>query len=680
MRTLLVLVVAIGTTYAQPNVLVREDFSSNSWRWEVDDHKAIVDGAFVFNAPEDGDQAFINVFLDPQKDFVISVECTQKTGLTGGGFGIAWGVSGDHYNLFMISSNQHYAVFNGNPVHLKSWKDSPVIQSLGQTNTLKIEHQSGKISFYINNVKVDERKEFQHFGNWIGFVVLSQMQVTFDNFIIQQHQVIDFPEKVETFASKENLGAGVNTADDELGPIISSDGKTLYFARQNVSENIGGVYDDEDVWISHWQNAQWSTAVNMGRTVNSSLADNLIAVSTDNNTMIFEKDDAIFVRHRTATGWSDVENIDIAFKNEYDYFVASLSADGKVIVFSAMLKQNVKYDAKRSEGDLYVCIKDKNNKWSSPLNLGVAVNTAGDETSPFLSADGRTLYFATDGRPGYGYQDIFFTRRTGESWTEWSKPLNLGPGVNTKGFDAYYTTSASGEHAYFVSYDNGFGKADIFRIAQHDHIKSNPVIMVKGFVVNKTTKAPLGATIHFENLVNGNEMGEARSDPKTGAYQIVLPVGTHYGIRANLNDFYSVHTNLELQENATYNEVNHDLLMVPIEIGETIALNNIFFEAGSPILRSESFPELDRLVKILLNNTGVHIEIEGHTDNRGDAAALMKLSHDRVITVKDYLIKNGIAASRISGKGYGATKPIASGDTEENRRLNRRVEFKIMKK
>jgi outer membrane protein OmpA-like peptidoglycan-associated protein len=680
MKPLLLLLTSVTFLQAQPKILINETFSSNERGWELSEHKIIQDGMLIFNAPEEGDQSFVSVYFDPLKDYVISADLMQKAGLADNGFGLAWGSSDENYNLFLISSDQEYAVYSGNPAQLKNWKRADAIKPLGQMNNIRIEHRAGKVTFLINGVVVDERKEFQRYGNWTGFVVLSQMQVVIDNFQIFQDQVIDLPDNISSFAAKENLGEGVNSTEDDLGPVISSDGKTLYFARQNVKENIGGVYDDEDIWISQWQNEAWSKAVNMGRSINTGLADNLVAVSTDNNTMIFEKDNALAVRHRTATGWSDFEKIELTFKNEYDYFVATLSADGRAVIFSAMLRQNVNYDPKRKEGDLYVSVKDKLNKWSVPINLGKTINTAGDETSPFLSADGKTLYFASDGRPGYGYQDIFFSKRNGESWTDWTKPLNLGSGVNTPGFDAYYTLPASGDYAYFVSYDKGYGKADIFRTKLHDDVKPNPVILVKGLVLNNTTKAPLGAIIHFENLTTGIEIGEARSDPKTGAYQIILPYGVHYGVRANVNGFYSVHENLELQQNAQYNEVSKDLLMVPIEIGETVKLNNVFFEAGLATLRSESYPELDRLVNILKENPGIHIELAGHTDNKGNADALMKLSLDRVIAVEDYLVKNGIDTNRISGQGFGATNPIAPSDTEENSRLNRRVEFKITKK
>jgi outer membrane protein OmpA-like peptidoglycan-associated protein len=680
MKTWFMILASCIVAFAQPKPLLREDFSGSHYFWQLNENQTLTDGALLINAPEDGAESFVSIYIDPQQDFTLIADFKQLSGLADGGFGLVWNADNVNYNLFMITSDQNYIVYSGDPSQLKKWKTSAAIKPLGETNQLKIDHTSGKLSFYINNVKIEEQKEFAQFGSWTGFLVFSQMQIAVDNFVILQDQEIKLPEQVKDFAKKENLGPGVNSENDDLGPIIAADGKTLYFARQNVKDNIGGVYDDEDIWASYFENDMWIHAKNLGRSINTGLADNLIAVSADNNTMIFEKENALALRHRTASGWSDFEKVDLTFKNESDYFVATFSSDGKAIIFSAKLKQNLFYDPKRQEGDLYVCVKDKNNKWSAPVNLGTTINSRGDETSPFLSADGKTLYFATDGRPGYGYQDIFFSRRTGEDWSSWSEPLNLGPNVNTPGFDAYYTVPASGDYAYFVSYDQGFGKADIFRIKLHEDVKPNPVILVKGLVLSNADKSPLAAEIHFENLTTGMEVGEARSDPKTGKYQIVLPFGVNYGVRAKVNGFYSIHENIALQQNSKYNEITQDLFMVPIEIGETVKLNNVFFDAGLPTLKSESFPELDRLVTILTENPGIFIELAGHTDAKGDAAALMKLSQERVEAVKTYLVKHSISPERISGKGYGDTKPIAPSDTEENSRLNRRVEFKITKK
>jgi outer membrane protein OmpA-like peptidoglycan-associated protein len=304
----------------------------------------------------------------------------------------------------------------------------------------------------------------------------------------------------------------------------------------------------------------------------------------------------------------------------------------------------------------------------------------GEDTTAYLSSDGKTLYFSSNGRPGYGDQDIFVARRNGDSWTDWSTPVNLGPGVNSPYFDAYYTVPAAGDFAYFVSYDKGFGRADIFRILLPESLRPKNVKLVKGKVLNSKTNAPLTAAVYFENLDKGTRIGEARTDPKTGAYQIILPFGFHYGVRASTKGFYSVHENLDLKETAKYAEVTKDLLMVPIEIGETVKLNNVFFDAGQPTLKPASFPELDRLVGILKETPNIFIELEGHTDNAGKTDVLQKLSEDRVESVKKYLISHGISSVRISGKGYGATRPVSDGNTEADRQLNRRVEFRIVKK
>lgn len=662
---------------AQLEEIVAEDFSTNIRQWDVDEYKHIIDGSLNIKSTEDGDQSIINVFIDPNRDFTLSASFVQKNNEEADGFALVWGINEDNYNVFAVSEKD-YAIHSGDPSNLKGWKNSENIKSIGTPNLLKIELKSGILSFYINDKKVDERKNFPLFGNQMGVLAIGRIKFSVDNFQFNQNQNIDLPITKHDTYNRENLGTSINTDKDELGPMISLDGKILFFAKQNVPENIGGIDDDEDVWISRYENEIWTTAKNMGKAVNTTMSDNLVAVSADNNTMMFVEANELALRHRTETGWSALEKLNLSFKNESAYFVASLSSDGKAIVFSAKFKDNLFYNPKRDEGDLYVCIKDKNNRWSAPVNLGRMINTAGIETSPFLSADGNTLYFSTDGRPGYGYQDVFYATKNGSGWTNWSQPINMGPSVNTAGFDAYYTLPASGDYAYYVS-PNEKGNADIFRIKLHEASKPKPVTLVRGVIIEKNSRKPLAAKIHFENLETGSEVGEARSDPKTGAYQIILPFGSNYGVRASVFGYYSLHENLDLKINGDYNEVHKDLLMVPFEIGATVKLNNVFFEPGLPVLKKESFHELDRLVTVLHENMGMDIDLAGHTDNKGDAVTLMKLSQDRVEAVKAYLTTHGISSSRITGSGYGSTMPVAPSDTEENSQLNRRVEFKITK-
>jgi outer membrane protein OmpA-like peptidoglycan-associated protein len=657
---------------------IQEDFSSNKRIWPVDEDRRVENGAYFISAGNDGSQATINFFVDPASDFEVGVELSQRGGSDQSVYGLMWNSGENVYNAFLVSTKGEYLIVSGSLDQLKGWKKTKAIQE--QNNKLVVQHTATKDIFFINDVKVEERKSLPMLGQWAGLLALSQVQFTADNFFFKQNQAAVQDDKNFATFKKENLGDRVNSNQDDLGPIISIDGKTLYFARQNVSGNVGGEDDGEDIWYSAFEKGMWGFARNMGKPINSPAPDNLVAVGSDNNTMLFKLPDGLAFRYRAQNGWTDLEKMNLSLDNESDHFVGSLSSDGSTLIFSAMTRSNLFYDPKREENDLYVSTRDSIGQWSNPLNLGSTINTAGEESSPFLSPDGRTLYFATNGRPGYGDLDIFISQRKGDGWKQWSEPLNLGPSINSPSFDAYYTIPAAGNFAYFVSYDGGFGRADIFRVKLGEGVRPKPVVLVHGKVVNKKTNLPVGASIVFEDLGTNHKAGEARSDPKTGAYQIVLPFGVNYGFMAKSDGFFSVRENLNTKNMQQFKELDLDLFLVPIEVGETVKLNNVFFDPGLSTLQRESFAELNSLAAMMKHNPEIQIEIAGHTDLRGTPEATQKLSEDRVAAVKEYLVQRGIATERIVGVGYGATKPVAPSDTEENRLKNRRVEFKIIKK
>jgi len=231
-----------------------------------------------------------------------------------------------------------------------------------------------------------------------------------------------------------------------------------------------------------------------------------------------------------------------------------------------------------------------------------------------------------------------------------------------------------------VSRKNSIGKTDIVRLKLPEALKPNPVILVFGKTINAKTNAPVTAEILLDDLGTGKEVAEAQSNPSTGEFHIVLPSGANYGLHAAAKGFLSVNENLELVSINEYKELEKNLLLIPIEVGVSLQLNNVFFEQGKPVLRSESYPELDRLVKILNDNPGLSIEVSGYTDNVGPQSALLKLSEDRVNSVINYLVSKQVSKHRLTGKGYGSANPLVRNDTEEHRKMNRRVEFKITKK
>lgn len=672
---------------AQMQVVVRETFDTNVYGWmehETSQHKLYLrNGAYHIEAPAGGWMSSIEPQIDPKKNFSFEATFVQLEGDEENGFGFVWGHNGDKTHHFIVSSAGYFQISSADStVRLsQEWKESAQVKSRGKKNTLKVEHRKGTLYYFINGKQVATTKSLKWYGKKMGFVTYTNMKIVVDDFVLSQDVRINLLATASDPVLKENLGPGVNTKYDEVSPKISADGKTLYFGRKFSPENIGSIHDKEDVWMAKSVDGKsWSKAVNMGIPVNTPISNNLIAVSADNNTLLFHFSDGFSFMHRAANGWSALENLGIKFNNESQFLEGCLSSDGKAILFTAKLKANAFYRPNLPERDIYVCEKLENGKWSNPIHTGKVINSPGEEYSPFLSADGKTLYFASNGRPGYGEVDIFMSKRLTDGWTEWSEPINLGLGINTVGFDAYYTLPASGEYGYMVSNVGTIGLADIIRFKLPESVKPDAVMLIQGRVLNSKTQKPLPATIRFEDLSTGKEVGEARVDPNTGEYRIALPAGKNYGYHAAAPGYLSVNENIELKPTLEYSEVKKDLVLVPIEIGETIQLRNVFFVQSKAELRPESYPELDRLVKIMKDNPTIEIELSGHTDNRGSSQANLELSDKRVHAVEGYLIAKGINPKRISGRGYGGAKPIAPSDTEENRQLNRRVEFKIVKK
>jgi outer membrane protein OmpA-like peptidoglycan-associated protein len=686
-KFLLVLILLSRMLYAQPPVVIHDTFDKNiGWFiGSTDQYRIFVkDGKYVMQTPDGGWMTYIAPYLDKSKDFYFQATFRQVDGKIDNGIGFMWGYDGKkNMNSFTFTSSGYFRIACDDKSRNISgeWQLNDVIKPLGEQNLLKVEQKEGMLNFYINQKLVASHRSFPWFGKNMGFLTFTKMTLQIDDFILAHNLKIKLPDKAEPVGEKENLGPNVNTQYDEVSPKISADGKTLYFGRKNSPQNIGGINDKEDIWVSHLDayNA-WAVTRNMGTPVNTTTVNNLLSVSTDNNTLLFHTTNGFAFMHRTASGWSALEDLGIYFNNESEFLEGSLAPDGKAILFAAKFKANKFYRPEVDERDIYVCLKKANGTWSSPFNIGTTLNTASDEYSPFLSADGKTLYFASDGHPGYGGVDIFMSKRLSDNWTQWSEPVNLGAQINTLGFDAYYTLPASGEYGYLVNNVDSYGLTDIVRFKLPKEIKPDPVVLVSGKVLNARTKLPLQATIRFEDLGTIKEVGEARSDPNTGDYKIALPAGKDYGFHAAVPGYISVNENLELGSVMKYTELRKDLYLVPLEVGESIKLNNVFFVQSKAELRPQSYPELNRLVQIMNDNPTLEIQLEGHTDYRGNAADNLKLSFERVNAVKAYLVEKGISPARISGIGYGGTMPVSRGDSEAIRQLNRRVEFKITKK
>lgn len=558
--------------------------------------------------------------------------------------------------------------------------------SLGNENLVynnpKVEKSTGKGR--INNIFI-QRTNYRVFSAKIFFKQSPQRDVFQVDAIGVSDSEIPFSPKINFVGDinfnfqAENLGENVNSSSKEVAPVISPDGKTLFFTRDSHPGNMGKA-KKQDIWYSALDETnQFTNAKNIGPPINNEEPNYAISVTPDGNSLLVGNvylpiySQGISVSYFTGLEWTFPEKLKIRdYYNKNKSTGNSLGNDGKTLIMA--LERDDTYGGL----DLYVSFLQRDSSWSEPRNIGPNINSADDDFAPFLASDGVTLYYATSCHCGYGQSDIFISRRLDTSWTKWSEPENMGPMLNTAGWDAYFTIPASGEFGYFVSNKSGFGNEDLFRIKLPNQLRPKPVVLISGKVINMKTKLPVSAKIKYEILPEGAEAGIARANPITGDYKIVLPGGNKYGFLAEAEGFIAINQNLDLKNINFYQELVRDLYLVPIEKGQTIKLNNIFFEFGKFDLLNDSFAELERLNKLLMDKPYIRIEIQGHTDNIGTMERNLDLSRKRAQSVANYLTSKGISTSRMVVRGYGPKKPVAPNDSEENRQKNRRVEFTIL--
>lgn len=618
--------------------------------------------------------------LNTTRDF--SVEIRLKSFKSGSEYGLVWGGNSPQNARFFLLKGRKYSICS-----LENGEvNCPVNQKAGKVkmdnNLLVVERSGNLIRYYINNNMVYEEPYRGVMGKAFGIALWSAGTVQADEFVLKGTALpISLDKGLNYQHDPMHLSASINSQYEEMTPVITPNGKEIYFTRRYDPTNKGGVRDLQDVYYSKVDQGKWSIAKNLGAPLNNEGPNAVFSVSPDGNTLLLmntyssegrQKGMGLSISHRTSKGWSIPEDVKMrSFYNKSFYNEYFLSNDGKIILLA------VNRDDSYGSRDLYVSFAEDNNIWSAPINLGNKVNTPGTELSPSLAADGKTLYFSSNGHPGYGRNDIFMTRRQDDTWTNWSEPLNLGKPINSYGTDAYYSVPAAGDFAYYVSNQTGLGRNDIFKISLPVPVMPEPVVLVYGNVLNSKTKTPISTGITYHEFVSDREVGVARSNPDNGYYEIVLPVSEIYSFFAEKAGFYSVQDRLDLNAVDGYDEIKRDLYLTPIELGQQVTMNNVLFYQSKSELIPTSYPELDKLAIMMIENTTISIQLEGHTDNIGDRFKNIRLSQDRVAAVRNYLINAGISDNRITGKGFGGSKPVADNDKELTRQLNRRVEFRI---
>lgn len=689
------LLLSFTTILSQSNykVLIDEKFDNpESKEWDqknsTSQNLKIENGVYKLEGTNDKNigWAFKKLDINVNTNYIIEFDIKQTAGVENSGFGLVSGLSDGNkeFYKFSISSTQYRKLsgYWSKAYHdLRDWKKKEtVIKKINEWNRIKLVRTRNLLEYYVNDVQVAAYGKYIDNGQNIAiFVEKKGMKVEIDNFKLT---TFDFEVKNVAGSNKQLLKEYLpfNTPDNEKFCYVSADGNTMYVTRQIGNEK-------SSIWVSKFDGNKWGNLTKLPFPINNSGHNGIISASSDQNTLYLmntykpngESDKSgISVANKTKDGWEVPKTItvdNLANKNKYvSYFFTS---DNKILLLAIQPNEE-----EHDEQALFVSFIKEDGTYTEPKNLGPTINTLAMDFNPFLAPDSKTLYYSSTGRPGYGSADIWVTRRLDDTWQNWTEPENLGPNINSSGFELNLTLDAKGDFAYLGSYDKtlaGYkGEGDIMRLELPEGARPEPVVLVYGKVLNKNTNEPIAAKINYFDLTSGQEYGTANSDINTGEYSIVLPRGINYGFKSEAQGYVSISENLDLTKLDRYDEIERNLYLVPIEIGQTIRLNNLFFDTGEYELKESSNSELKNLLKLLQLNPNMKIKIIGYTDNVGSDASNLTLSKNRANSVYEWLIKNNVNKDNLSSMGMGKKDPVAPNDTEEGRQLNRRVEFTIV--
>jgi outer membrane protein OmpA-like peptidoglycan-associated protein len=491
-------------------------------------------------------------------------------------------------------------------------------------------------------------------------------------------EAIQHPQAVDP----KPLSSVLQTTPSQYFPVLTADEQTLVFTALKPE-------GDEDLMTATFNGETWSPPVSLATNINTPENEGTASLSADGRTIVFTACQGrkgfgscdLYVSHKTGSDWSAPENLGSTINTRFYESQPALTADGRQLYFIS--------DRPGGKGrrDIWRSDLSTDGNWTEPVNLGEPVNTASNEASPFIHANGQSLFFASEGHVGLGGYDLFVADNGPSGW---SMPANLGYPINNSEDQASLFVTANGTRAYYSFEEQKDGVSQKSRLYTFDlpeplRERIKPVSYLKGVVADAKTKKPLPATVELIDLKTNQTVSRVQADAQTGQYTAVLPSGGEYALYVSVPGYLFKSLSFDFtQKTKGDRSVGTGMsLSVPLEpvvagTSATETLNNLFFESGRYDLAEKSRTELNRLSLFMQANPAVKVQISGHTDDKGDAAANLTLSQKRAQAVVTYLTKAGIEPGRIQAIGYGKTHPLVPNTSDENRRLNRRIEWKTL--
>lgn len=499
----------------------------------------------------------------------------------------------------------------------------------------------------------------------------------------------------------------INSPADDFNPCIVTDGSQLIFTSNRSNghpANDVGKYD-LDIYVTNYASGKWSSPAPIGPTLNTTNDESTSNMSYDGNKLLVYKNDNgnfdIYESRLMGANWETAKPLHKQFNSPANQTYAAYEPNDMKIYFLTD-KEGVADNGT----DFYTCgAYDRSHaSYGAPVKES-GISTRFNEGSIYLHPDNETMYFTSEGHNSIGGYDIFVSYKKQGQWTE---PINLGYPINTPYDETFVAITASGKYAYIASNrEGGKGGLDIYKVTfwgpekklitdTEDYLLAGiakPIVdntleadvkvdrksltVFKGRTIDAISRKPVTANIDIIDNSNGQVIQTISTNSASGKFLLSLNAGKNYGIAVKADGYLFHSENFDIPANSEYNLVDKEIELKNIAVGSKIALRNIFFAFGLSTLDPKSNTELDRLVKLMKDVPALKVEISGHTDNIGSESSNQKLSEDRAAAVVSYLVSKGIDKGRLTAKGYGSNRPVATNNSEEGRQQNRRTEFEI---
>lgn len=520
-------------------------------------------------------------------------------------------------------------------------------------------------------------KAITTFSDFVKVEIQNKQKIDHANIMLKNAEFAKTNLAIQSEYRQRVLSDTINRFATQYFPVLTADQKELIFTRRMGYKSE----DDEDLVMAVKDElGRWQAPLSISSHINSIANEGTCTISADGRKLIFTSCSGrkvlgscdLFESQKVGDEWSDPVNLGSNVNSIEWESQPSLSADGRTLYFVSDRRGGY------GRNDIWFSTLSEDGSWSKAKNLGTPINTQYNEMSPFIHVNNRTLYFASNGLVGFGSHDLYYSEKEDGKWTT---PVNMGSPINDQEDQFSLFITADGKKGYYSHEERtpaGVSVGKIYEVhipeSQQLKYKSN---YVKGVITDKRTGKVLRAKIELFDIVKNEIVSLVESDSISGEYLMVLTQGSEYALYVNKRGYLFNSLNFNYSEVTDFEPLEKNIELEPALKGSVSVLKNIFFDVDKYDLKDKSITELDKIVRFLQENPKIKVEISGHTDNTGNQAYNQQLSEKRAQSVYSFIISKGIDPKRITWKGFGSTHPIAPNESEEGRQQNRRIEFAI---